>query len=119
MGAFRVAVDQPMPMVGHELSTALIKRDCVAEVADSSIGVYEWEGAWNQPDGANGIPTQYIRPKTRSAGGKTGIPYTKELYLDIYRKSLLELDALIPTRFVVASEHLVREGNLLVVTCWK
>ena len=57
MGAFRVAVVQLMPMVGHELSTALIERDGVAEVADSSIGVYEWEGTWNQPDGANGIPT--------------------------------------------------------------
>ena len=48
-----------------------------------------------------------------------GIPYTNKLYFNIYRKSLLELDALIPTRFVVMSEHLVCEGNLLVVTCRK
>jgi hypothetical protein len=45
-----------------------------------------------------------------------GIPYANKIDLNIYRKSFLECDALIPTLFVVATEHLVREGNLLVVT---
>jgi len=88
----------------------------VAEVADSSIGVCEWEGVWNKPDGANGIPTECIRPKKPSAGETTGVPYTNEFYLNIHRKSLLEHGALTPTDFVVATEHPVREGNLLVVT---
>ena len=56
MGAFRVAVGQPVPIVGLELGAALGERDGVAEVADSSIGPYEWEGTWNHPNGANSIP---------------------------------------------------------------
>ena len=48
-----------------------------------------------------------------------GIPYSNEFYLNIYRKGLLERVALSPTRFIVTSEHLVGEGNLLVITRWK
>lgn len=44
-----------------------------------------------------------------------GIPYTNEFYLNIYRKSFLKHDALIPTLVVVASVHLVSEGDLLVI----
>ena len=44
-------------MVSFELGTALVERDGMAEVANSSIGVYGWEGVWNQTNGANRIPT--------------------------------------------------------------
>ena len=88
----------------------------MAEVADSSIGPYEWESVWNHPTGANGIPTECIRQKQGSAGRNAGIPHTKEFYLDIYRKSLFEPDALLPTHFIIVSVHLVCGGNLLAVT---
>jgi hypothetical protein len=88
----------------------------MAEVADSRIRVCEWEGVWKQANGANCIPTLRIRTKKRSAGEKKGIPYTNKFDFNIYGKSFLEHDALIPTSLVVATEHLVREGNLLVIT---
>ena len=47
--------------------------------------------------------------------GQRVLPYANEIYLDIYRESLLERSTLFPTCFIVASVHVVREGNLLVV----
>jgi hypothetical protein len=48
-----------MVMVGLKLGTALIECDGMAEVADSSIRARKREGVWNQPDGADSIPTKY------------------------------------------------------------
>ena len=77
----------------------------MAEVADRSIGVREWEVVWNKPDGANGIPMECITPQKPSARAKTSIANTHEFYLDIHRTRLFEHGALIPTDFVVAGEH--------------
>ena len=46
---------------------------------------------------------------------KGGIPHANKFYLDIHRESLLKRVALFPSNFIIATEHLVREGNLLVV----
>ena len=43
------------------------------------------------------------------------VPDADEFYLDICRESFLEGVALIPPLIVVTTEHLIREGNLLVV----
>lgn len=88
----------------------------MAEVADSRIRVCKWKAVWNQPNGANRIPTGCIRGKKRSAGKNTSIPYANKFNFDIYRKSFLERLTLVPTRLVVAAEHLIREGDLLVIT---
>ena len=47
--------------------------------------------------------------------GNRVLPYANEIYFYIHRESLLEHSALFPTRFIVASVHVVSEGNLLVV----
>ncbi len=43
-------------MVCLKLGTALVQRDGMTEVADSSIRMCEREGVWNDPDGRYGIP---------------------------------------------------------------
>jgi hypothetical protein len=48
-------------------------------------------------------------------GWKRSIPYADKIDLNIHRESLLKCVALIPPFFVLGSEHLVCEGNLLVV----
>jgi len=45
------------------------------------------------------------------------VPHADEFYLDICRESFLEGGALFPPNIVVTTEHLIREGNLLVVAC--
>jgi hypothetical protein len=45
-----------------------------------------------------------------------GIPYTNEFDLNVHRKGLLERSALFPACFIIAGVHIVREGNLLVVS---
>ena len=46
-----------MVMVGLKPGTALIEREGMAKVANGRIRTCEWEIVWNQPDGANRIPT--------------------------------------------------------------
>ena len=46
-----------MPIVCFELGAALVEGQGMAEVADTSIGVYEWESMWNQTNRTNRIPT--------------------------------------------------------------
>jgi hypothetical protein len=48
---------------------------------------------------------------------KQSIPHADKFYLNIDREGFLEDGALSPTLFVVLTEHLIREGNLLVVAC--
>jgi len=45
------------------------------------------------------------------------IPDADEFDLDVGRESFLEHGALSPANIVIATEHLVRERNLLVVAC--
>ena len=46
---------------------------------------------------------------------KRSIPHADKFYLNIHRESFLECGALIPPSLILASVHLVCEGNLLVV----
>ena len=46
---------------------------------------------------------------------KGSIPHADKFYLNIDRESLLECGALLPPSFVIASVHLICEGNLLAI----
>lgn len=48
-------------------------------------------------------------------GQKRSIPHADKFYFNIDREGFLECVALVPPSFILASEHLVCEGNLLVV----
>ena len=68
------------------------------------------------------IPTEQTVSLRRALGAKLtchgrkgSIPHADKLDLNIHRESLLERIALLPPSFVIATEHLIREGNLLVV----
>ena len=53
---------------------------------------------------------------TRKPPRRKGIiPHAHKFYLDIHRESLLERDALFYSSWVIATEHLIRQGNLLEV----
>jgi hypothetical protein len=104
-------------MVGLEFSTVFIERDSMTEVADRSIGGCKWQGMRHYPDRANRIPTPSIKYQAHvlRPGWERSIPYADKFYLNIHREGLLKCVALIPPSRVLASEHLVCEGNLLVV----
>jgi len=104
-------------MVGLELSAAFIERESMAEVADRSIGGCKLQGMRYYPDRANRFPTPSIKSQAHvlRSGWKRSIPYADKIYFNIHRESLLECVALIPPSVVVATVHLVCEGNLLVV----
>lgn len=106
-----------MIVVGLESSAVFIERDSMTEEADRSIGGCKWQGMRHYPDRANRIPTPSIRCQAYvlRPGWKRSIPYADKFYLNIHREGLLECVTLIPPSCVLASEHLVCEGNLLVV----
>jgi hypothetical protein len=104
-------------MVGLKFSAVFIERDSMAEVADRSIGGCKWQGMRHYPDRANRIPTPSIKCQAHvlRPGEKRSIPYAHKFNLNIHREGLLKRVALVPPSCVLASEHLVCEGNLLVV----
>ena len=47
------------------------------------------------------------------------IPDTDKFDIHIHGERFLESSTLFPTKFICLGEHLVREGNMLVVRCRK
>ncbi len=47
------------------------------------------------------------------------VPDADKFYSDIHREGFFELLTLLPSVFVVASVHPIREGNLLAIPRWK
>jgi len=70
---------------------------------------------WNQPDRANSIPTPSVSYRVHVSHETGRLPYAYKFDLNIDREGFLEHGALSPTLLIVTTEHLIREGNLLVV----
>jgi hypothetical protein len=87
----------------------------MTEEADRSIRGRKWEGTRHYSDRADRIPTSRVSCLAPVSCWKWSIPHADKFYLNIHRESLLERHALFPSSFVIATEHLVRKRNLLVV----
>jgi hypothetical protein len=103
-----------MIVVGLEFGAVFIERDSMTEEADRRIGSCKWKGTRHYSDRANRIPISRIRWRAHECR-KWSIPHADKFYLNIHRESLLKRHALLPASFVIATEHLVRKRNLLVV----
>jgi len=114
-GTFLIIFIQKMPMVGLELCAVFVERDSMAEVAHGSIGGREWERFRDQPNRANRIPMPRVSYLVYVPRVTERIPDADKFDLDVSRESFLERGALLPANRVIATEHLVRERNLLVV----
>jgi hypothetical protein len=104
-----------MPMVNLICGAALVERHCVAEIADSRTRVREWEGVRYHTNGTDSIPARHIVSKGMTRRGLRKLPSAKKVYPDIDREGLLEVFTLFPSKLVLASIHLICEGDLLVV----
>ena len=102
-------------MVGLELCAVFVERDSMAEVAHGSIGGRKWERMWDQPNRTNRIPMPRVSYLACVPRVTERIPDADEFDLDVSRESFLERGALSPANIVIATEHLIRERNLLVV----
>jgi hypothetical protein len=62
-------------------------------------------------------PYPYLRVSYRVHVSREteGIPHADKFNLDIDREGFLEYGALFPASIIVLTEHLIREGDLLVV----
>ena len=114
-GTLLITFIQKMPMVGLELCAVFVERDSMAKVAHGSIGGCKWERMWDQSNRANRIPTPRVSYLVYVSRERKRIPDADEFDLDVGRESFLERGALFPASQVIATEHLVRERNLLVV----
>ena len=115
LGTLLIFFIQKMPMVSLELCAVFVERDSMAEVAHGSIGGRKWERMWDQPNRANRIPMSSVSCLVYVSRVTERIPDADEFDLNVSRESFLERGALLPANIVVATEHLVRERNLLVV----
>lgn len=69
----------------------------------------------DQSNRANRIPTPCVSCLVYVSCVRERIPDADEFDLDVGRESFLKRGALFPANHVIATEHLVRERNLLVV----
>lgn len=93
----RLRLRGPVEEVRLELRAVLVEADRVAERADGGVGGREGEGLRDEADGAHCVP------------------HAHELDVDVHGEGFLEGGGLGPAELVGAGEHLVGEGDLLVV----